>query len=266
LARRRSLFDALIPVKDEVVSAVKGNKSDMFEAEQTKAVKFKEILELNDSIKKSGFSKKTLQASCRRNEKVKADLGISDLEMVVLTPFLVQSNSIVSVQSLAQYAGADHTAILHIYKALFNLCEKKLLQSQADDSNVSFHVSSACYNYLQTGEFKIQEVKSSLRDLIREIDKLANLYNNRIEQVCDMGEDAILTLLKANHDLPFCQQMLELFRQSSSNDCETYKFCFYTIGHLIFNENQMDRDCALVYKFYQFNKAREEIIEGGVHQ
>ena len=238
----------------------RSNKCDMFDAEMNNAVQFKEILEVDACIRKNGFSKKTLKFSSRRNLKVKSDLGINDLELVILVPFMVQSNSLIAAQGLASYGGADSTVLLQLYKALFNLYARGFLSTAAKDSHISFHVSSACYNYCQTGEFKAVDVKTSLRDVIREVDKLANLYNNRIEQVSNMGEDTILMILNRNKDLPFCSELLNLYVQNSYETVEVYKFCFYIIGHLILNKNQMDRDCALADRFYQFNKERAVII------
>jgi hypothetical protein len=239
----------------------RSNKSDMFDTETNKTVQFREILELNDCIRKKGFSKKTLKFSSGRNLKIKSDLGINDLELVILVPFMVQSNSIMTARGLVAYGRADSTIILQLYKALFKLYSRGFLATEGKDSDISFHVSAACYNYCQTGEFKVTDGKTALRDLIREADKLANLYNHRIEKVSDMGENAILRLLNRNKDFPFCSELLDLYAQNSRETVEVYKFCFYIIGHLIFNENQMDRDSNLIYRFYRNNKEREEIIE-----
>ena len=259
---RRGLrgIGSFVPDMDVEDSNYRSNKCDMFDTETNKTVQFREILELNACIRKNGFSKKTLKFSSRRNLKIKSDLGINDLELVILVPFMVQSDSIMTARGLASYGRADSTIILLLYKALFKLYVRGLLSTEGKDSDVTFHVSADCYNYCQTGEFKVKDEKNSLKDVIREIDKLANLYNNRIEQVSDMGENAILMILNRNKDLPFCSELLDLYAQNSSETVEVYKFCFYIIGHLILNKNQMDRDCALTDRFYQFNKERAVII------
>lgn len=239
------------------------NKCDMFDTETNKTVQLREILKLNDCIRKNGFSKKTLKFSSGRNLKIKSDLGINDLELVILVPFMVLLHSDFGMTAgvLANYGRADRTIILHLYKALLKLYARGLLSIEGKDSDISFHVSAAFYNYCQTGEFKASDAKTALRDLIRETDKLANLYNHRIEKVSDMGENAILMILNRNKDLPFCSELLDLYAQNSRERVEVYKFCFYIIGHLVFNGNQMDRDSEIVYIFHQFDKARGKIVE-----
>jgi len=233
----------------------------MFQEAGNRGIKHDELLEMSGYIRKYGFSKKSLKHSARRNKKVKADLKVTDLELVVLVPFIINSTTDLSVQDLIRYAQADSSVTMELYKTLFDLAGKGFLRIKSGVADVSFYISPELYNYFQTGEFTVIDEKGSLKSVIREVDNIANLYNHRIDMVSRMGEKEIIKILERNSDLSFCRDLLELKRRSDNECSEIYKFAYYMVGHLILNVNQMDRDNDLMYMFCAHDKLREAIID-----
>jgi hypothetical protein len=208
---------------------------------------------------KFGFSKKTISQIKGLGKRIREDLGLSDVEYLLLCPFIVRNKSIVSVDSITKMVFGNERTAFHIYKHLFTLFRKSILQVLPAEGDVFFVGSIFFQNYIISGKWEPDTKMWSLKQVIKTVDIIANMYNN-FDHYSALGQAEILNILEMHKEYDFCKELLDMYSDSNENT-PYYQFVFYVLGHMILNQPQLDRNCDLIESFCKFDKNREFIID-----
>jgi SpoVK/Ycf46/Vps4 family AAA+-type ATPase len=249
--RKNDLEDFLVQIKKTKIL-----KHDLFSNDYLHGEDTSKTLKI---LSKYGFSKKTLNLTKNLGLEIKKDLSISGIEYLFLCPFLLKNKSVVSVDGIIKFVSGNDKLVVHVYKHLFALYRKGILQILPADGDVHFCNSINFQAYLSGDKWAAEEKPQSLKQIIRTIDSIANLYNNFIP-IAAIGENEILEILNKNSHYEYCQELLNLFLQSKE-ETDFYQFVFYILGHMILNKSKIDKDSDLIDTFCRFDKNREYIVD-----
>jgi SpoVK/Ycf46/Vps4 family AAA+-type ATPase len=234
----------------------KFNKNDLFDSNVDCAV---EIYKTGLILTKHGFSKKTIQLTKNYCTILRKDLRLTDSEFLVLNPFLIKSRAMINVDGLVKYVNGHDGLAINLYQMLFSLYRKNFLYIFPADGDVHFAASIPLQNYLAAGEWKPETKQHSLKQIIREIDTIANLYNN-YKPFAAVGEFEILNILSKNKNYEYCKVLLDAY-EDSIKDTHYHELLFYILGHMILTKSEMKRNNEFIEIFCRFDETREYIID-----
>jgi hypothetical protein len=237
------------------INKAKVVKNDLFDNDVGFRVEATKVL---NTLNKFGFSKKTLKLTKNFGIKVKKDLDISDLDYLLLTPFFIQK-SIINVNGIIRLVSGNDNIAFHLYKCFFNLYRKGILSILPDDGDVLFTASVALQNYITGGDFVPDTSLMNLKQVIKTVDIIANLYNN-FTRFANIGQLEILNILNKHSEYDYCKVLLNVYEESAQ-ETAYYTFLFYIIGHMILNQQQINRASDYIDSFCKFDRDREYIVD-----
>jgi SpoVK/Ycf46/Vps4 family AAA+-type ATPase len=235
--------------------STKFNKNDLFQVDNKKLI---ETVKAFTTLKKYGFSKKTVALTKKYNLQLKKDLKITDTEYLVLLPILLRKQTIFAVSGILKLTNSSDQIAVNLYKLLFDLYHKHLLAVHPAECDIAFSSSFSLLEYINTNDFAVKDTQLSLKQVIRLMDTFANLYNS-YKQLSMMAEYEILNILSTNSQYGFCSKMLEVFA-ASMNDVHYHCFVFYIICHMIMYNTSISLDSDLIDMFCKFDDDRSNII------
>ncbi len=226
--------------------------NDLLETSPEKNRRLLEACKTAKAVVKYGMTSKALKLVANNNLKLREDLCIDIQEYMILPLFIISPNEIYDVEKLCYLVGGQNNYI-DILKILFRMYEKHILRVSIDQ-DISFNISLALRTYLQeTKEFKV--VARTLKDVIRDVDAIANLYNNT-ETFAQIAQRQITKILEEYRgEFDFCQMMLDL-----RHSCEEYPFVWYCLCHCILNGCSIDRESDLINMWVHHDASRAEIV------
>lgn len=222
---------------------------------------FKEAILTHKIIKKYGFSRKSVNLTKKFNTKMREDLKLDDLEYFVMVCTFVAHK--VSCSIVAEMINEiSFNANITILQILFNLYRKNILGIVPESGEISFGFSVNLLGYFQNGQ--ISEEVFTIKRIIREIDTIANYYNNPVAKLREIGEQNILALLEKNSDKELFKLLLDCVQvEGPPQYMFDYKFLFYMLGHLIINSSSVssiEKNDELVVTFASRDSVQAQVV------
>jgi AAA+ superfamily predicted ATPase len=231
-------------------------KNDLFDNDNIDC--YLEATKVIQIITKHGLSKKSLKLTKNCGLKIKKDLNLTDAEYLLLAVFLIKNKAIISVDGITKFVSGTERLSFNIYKNLFSFYRRGILLVFPSEGDVNFTNSVEFQSYLTEGKWEPSTKQLSLKQIIKNIDSIANLYNN-LSPIATLGELEILHILRQNKQYEFCNELLDLYKDSTE-ETGYHVFVFYLLGHMILSQPRIDKDNDLLDSFCKFDKDREHIV------
>lgn len=265
MARRVfGLVNRFLDKEEEDTPSNKFNSNDLISLNLKKDVKdshFNAIKDYNLVIK-NGLSKKTAKLCKDHNLELRKKFDMDSALYLISTIFIVNSNNVLNACKILKIIKGQTSLLPSIYVLLIGLYEKGFLRLTPQDGDIGFKMSPKAHAAF-LGVDDVEDHKLSLKEVIREIDTVANLYNNQ-KPFCDFGESLILKLLRDNKHYDYCKILLDLYDEcqgdyeSICND--QYQFAFYCLGHYALTGNSIRKDDEVLELFVSWGSNRENLM------
>ncbi|MCL2792271.1 MAG: ATP-binding protein [Spirochaetaceae bacterium] len=231
-------------------------KNDLLNGSETSEMPH--LLNTVKAITKYGFSQETIIITSKNNLNMREKLDLTDLEYLILTIYLTKIFRYFCSGAITDFVQGDKKISFSILEALFSMYHKNIFSLMPIERDVCFIASNELDIFLNTGEFKLSK-EITLRNIIRNIDCIANLFNGAYPSSI-IAEKNILKILQENCHIKYCNKLLEVYE---SNDyMETHTYLFYIIGHLITQcDGTINLNNSLNTMFCRVDDSRERILD-----
>jgi AAA+ superfamily predicted ATPase len=233
---------------------VKMTKHDLFNGEGSGSGDDSETEKAYTIIRKYGFSKKTLQKTKKLDMKLKMDLHLTNNQYIVLVPFLI-SDVLRTVEEYLDFFNAPDGLKSNLFPMFMKMYEDGMLSISAESSNVNFAPSQWLLDYKTSGEVQ-EKPYFSLRQLITDMDAIANCYTHRAQYVRRTSISIIHNLLEKYKEYEYCKLLLDIDKR-----CVEAPVFYYLVGHMILNNTNVHRMSHVIASFVNTFNNGENIVK-----
>jgi len=261
MARPRSIAEIFGKSEDadEYRTSFKFHNNELIRPEANKKNYQKEAAKTFEILAKNGFSKKTQKLTQHLNVELRSVLQLSDIEYLMLTPFICKYQQSMNPGFYAKkIANGDSSILLDLYRSFFKLYDKDYLQVNSAEGDICFSLSARLRGFILFDTDLEKPREKTLKQVIAEVDKIANLYNN-FDQISNLANLQIIKIFHENSHYEFCKFMYELSENERFD--YLYQLPYYIMGHLILSGRpHFHRDSEYIDMWIAADKKRENVI------